>query len=599
MDYIQYIADRYSDDNIRKLIPVHLQKVLKNYRFYTDTWSNGRTLQTTFSMISGAIYNLSPIFELLSYADPKHRTVKIKAAYDTYSADNAPNMLHRVVPYSEHDDAYTIFIKHIPKGTSFITDMLNEAEETTVLQRMKNIELQLIQHSRHFIRIYKYSNYPNSYAILTNWVDTELLHKIMLLIPVIIGWKFYSEEELKTMDADTQKQCILENYVTHIFTNLYEFYKNDITIETFIDNIVEIFNAIVDLKDLSKLTFEAFTNNLANVINTKLHTSVKRDLDNTLNSIRSHERDLEPLYSKKQMLTKQLFLIEKALPEDVQPLVDALKITKAIEIIDTDDYELKIKVTAPLQFFDASDFKRYEANERSFFNDNKRLYGADAKYTLPIFHKIFVTHEYKLILQAIITLKAETSNYNADSLYVFTNTYSTSGIEQLHDNLPNPHHYYHNCWDRTKQQIRKAVTEGNYDLIPTLIVNSVQTVNVAENASFHKLLRDLTEENWREKTHLITKDGSIITWAQAIAIEMKNYKSITESVEETPKTPEEPEVTETIDEAVEQDIELMEGTIERTRDQLLEALHAQYTQPGQYTQVVIEEGETTEEDLEV
>ena len=65
MDYIQYIADRYSDDNIKKLIPVHLQKALKNYHFYTDTWSNGRTLQNTFSMISGAIYNLTPIFELL------------------------------------------------------------------------------------------------------------------------------------------------------------------------------------------------------------------------------------------------------------------------------------------------------------------------------------------------------------------------------------------------------------------------------------------------------------------------------------------------------------------------------------------------------
>lgn len=607
MDYIQYISDRYSDDNLYKLVPLHLQKVLKNYGFSTDTWSHGRTLQNAFSMFSGALYNLTPIFKLLSYADPTHKTIRLRAVYDTYSAESYIDSVRAIVPSTDNDAYNTIFIKHIPKGTTFITDTLASAEENNVLQRFKNIELQLIRDGKHFIRVYKNVDYPNSYAILTNWIDTELLHKIMLLIPVIIGWKFYSEEELKAMNADKQKQCILENYITHIFTNLYDFYKNDITLDTFTDNILEIFNTIIDLKDLSKLSFENFTNNLANTINNKLHTAVKRELDNTLSRIKSCENELEPLYSRKQMLTKQLFLVEKALPEDVQPFIDALKINKTIEIVDTDDYEIKIKVTAPLQFFDTSDFKRYQQNERSYYRDllDNKHYGEDAKIIGPIFDKIFIKQEYKLLLQSVISLKAETSNYNTDSLYVSTNTYSYTGAEALYDCLPNPHHYYFNCWDKTKQQIRKAVTEGNYELIPTLIVNSVQTINIAETTSFFKLLRDLTEDRWQKKTRLITKDGTIITWKQAVEIEKANYKSMSEPVEETPEITE--EITnEAINEAVEQDIALMEDVpttfvdnIEHTRDQLREALNAQTTQPGQYTQVVIEEGETTEEDLEI
>lgn len=599
MDYIQYMADRYSDDSLYKLIPIHLQKALKNYNFTTDTWSNGRTMRDAFNMFSNTLYNLTPIFKLLTYADSEHKPVRIKAAYETYTAESYVGSVTSIVPYSEYINTYNIFIKHIPKGTTFITDTLNSAEENGILKRMKNVELQLINDGRHFIRVYHYPDHPNSYAILTNWIDTEFLHKLMLLIPVIIGWKFYSEEELKAVDADKQTQYILENYITHIFTNLYEYYKQDITLETFIDNVLEIFNTIVNLKGLDKLSFENFTNNLANVINNKLHSAVKKDLDNTLARIKNYEEDLEPLYSKKQMLTKQLLLIEKAIPEDVQPLIDTLKITKAMEIIDADDYELKVRVTAPLQFFDTSDFKRYQQNARSYYRDNlDNGYYGEAEIVGPIFDKIFVKHEYKLLLQSVVSLKAETSNFNADSLYVYTNTYSYTGAEAQYNQLPNPHHYYYNCWDKTKQQIRKAVTEGNYDLIPTLIVNSVQTVNVAETTSFFKLLRDLTEDRWRKKTHLITKDGTTITWQEAVEIEKANYKSMSEPVEETP---EEPEVTETIDETTaEEDIpETFVDTIEHTRDQLRAAINAQAAQPGQYTQVVIEEGEATEEDLEI
>ena len=601
MNYTEYVSDRYSDDNIRKLIPLALNKALKNYSFSTNTWCNGRTLQDAFSHISGAMYNLSPIFQLLSWVNPAHTTVKLIAAYSTYSATDNVAHYTNIVPEKDSEMYYNIYIKHIPKGTTFLTDALSQAETNKDLIRMKNVELQLIQDGRHFIRVYKSTNVNNSYAILTNWVDSEFLNKVMLLIPVIIGWPYHSESKvIAEPNEEIRTHYILENYIADIFTNLYDFYNNTINLSTFKENLTTIFNEIIALKDLDKLSFENFTNNLANIINTKLRGAVKNELDTVNSRITDAERNLEAYYSKKQMLTKNLFLIEKASPDDIKPFIDALKTTKAIEIIETDDFELRIRVTAPLQFFDTSDFKRYQQNSRSYYREllDSNQFGNIPAIVAPIFDKIFITHEYKLLLQAVISIKADSSNYNNDAFYVSTNTYSYSGIEAIQTITPNPHHYYYNCWDKTKQQIRKAATEGNYDLIPTLIVNSVQTINVAENTSFHKLLRDLTEKRWRDKVHLIKKDGTELTWEQAIEIEKANYKSMSEPVEELVETIK--EVTEIVEETVEQAEDTLEtfvDTIEHTRDQLLEALRVQTTQ--EYTQVVIEEGDATPEDLEV
>lgn len=591
MNYDSYINNRYSNDMLYRDIPVQITKLVKNYNFFTNLWCRGRTLADAWSHASGALYNLAPIFKLLSYVDAEHRAIQLRTTYDTYSAENTPRSYDMIVPDGASEGTITIWLKHIPKGTTFITDILAEAEETGNLQRVKCVELQLINDGRHFIRVYKSNTAVNSYTVLTNWVDNNLIQKLLLLIPVLIGWQYHSDKDIENADPKIAEHYILENAITEIFTNLYEFYKQDINLNTFKEHMQTIFAQIIELKQLDQLSFETFTHNFANTINKKLHGAVKNELDSLLSRIADAERNLESYYSKKQMLTKQLFLVEKALPEDVKPFIDALKSTKAIEVIDTDDYEIKIRVTAPLQFFDPSDFKRYQVNDRSYYREllDSDRFGAPKDIAGAVFDKIFIKHEYKLLMQAIIVLKAETTSYTSDALSVYTCKYDYLGTESLHNATPNPHHYYFNCWDKTKQQIRKAVTDGNYDLIPTLIVNSVQTINVAENTSFHKLLAALTDKKWRNKVRLIQKDGTEINWEQAIKIEEANYKSLSEPVEELVETTE--EVTETVEETTETATGV--GNIELLRA----ALNAQTTQ--EYTQVVIEEGNATPEDLEI
>ena len=578
MNYSEYMHGPWGNERIRANMPTRLQKAIKNFSFLTDTWTQGRTLANAVSRCSNELYELGTLFRLLTYIAPNHTTVHIRTAYATYDANTTLTDHHDIIPGPGRDFYHTIWIKHIPKGTTFTTNILDNAEQNDLI-RLRNIENQLIVDSKHFIRVYKSNNGYSNYTLLTNYIDAELISKFTILIPIMIGCPYASEDEIENEETEAGKtQLKLQNAILNAFTNLYDFSKDAIDSTVFEENLKNIFEEIIVLKGLDKVTLADFMNNFATLINTKVHRQTQNELDAVTRSITSHEQDLEALYSKKQMLNKQLMLIKDATPDDVQPFITSLQNNKCITILDADDTDIKIKVTAPLQFFDSSDFKRYEANDRSYLHDNEESYGADSRFTLPILHKIFVTHEYKLLLDAIITLRTETARYNSDTLYVFAHTNSNNNTRSELTNLPNPHLYYYDCWEKTKQQIRKAVTEGNYDLIPTLIVNSVQTINVAENTSFFKLLRDLTEADWRAKTHLITKSGETITWQNAIDIEKESYKDITE-VEVKP------EITETVTE------ETHTVPRETTGLELLRtALHAQTTQ--EYTQVVIEEDNT-------
>ena len=92
--------------------------------------------------------------------------------------------------------------------------------------------------------------------------------------------------------------------------------------------------------------------------------------------------------------------------------------------------------------------------------------------------------------------------------------------------------------------IQKATTEKNYDLIPILIINSVQTINIAETQSFFKLLNCFEQASWRNKVKILTKEGKEISWDEAVNIEIKNYESMVTPIKETQT--EEPIVTEEV-----------------------------------------------------
>ena len=538
MDFYE-LMENYHQQNLQQNIPSHIYKIIKNYSHYTFTRPDGRTFQNAIYGLNNAISSYTVLYDLMRLISPTHKTLYFDTQYTAFSTDNAPTELADIVSLRTHyvsardTDFYRINVVHIPRGTTFVSNCLNEIEKENTITRLKTVELQLINGPTHYLKVFKHNDQTTpTYSILTNWVDKQLLHKIFLFIPIIIGWNYHSQEHLEDLKAANKSeelaQCILENMISSLFTTLYDCFKDKTDVTPFTQLFKEVCNAIIEIKELNKLNYTEFMNNFANAINNKIVRITQRDYDNIKANIANNERMLNEYYAKKEVLERQLSMAKTSTPDDVASFLDVIKQSKAIEILDADDKELRLKITAPLQFFTSSDFERYEQNGNSYYNTH--MYGADAKYTKPIFHKIFVTHEYKLLLGAVVEVKINDSTYDEQVLYVNARGGSAQVKSEL-TAVPNPHLYQYDCWAKTKNMIQKAIADKNYDLVPTLIVNSVQTINIAEPQSFQYLLDYLADPFWRQKVTILNKENKPLSWKEAIEVEKTNYKTMTTAVD--------------------------------------------------------------------
>ena len=220
-------------------------------------------------------------------------------------------------------------------------------------------------------------------------------------------------------------------------------------------------------------------------------------------------------------------------PADVQPLLDLIGQSDYIEIIDTTPTSLKIRITAPLQYFTENDFVSYENNENSEYNRHFKN-----KVDKTILHKLFVTRDYQLLAEGIVTIALNNS----------WNTYSSpisfeaqrGGIEDF-KNFPNPHLYHHNCWSAAKTEIMKNLNKDQYDLVVLQMIAAIQTINIAEHASFvNGLLNDFDTRIFHEKMHFIDKDKNTYTYGELYdkikkEIQQGEVQEAAKIIEEAPK----------------------------------------------------------------
>lgn len=549
MNYREYI-ENYSDVGFMQQTPDKLAKILNSYSVLWDTYVEGRTFKDALNSMNRTFSSLSNLFKLINYHTG--RTIYFHAGYRSYSTDTAPTSVASLISdryaYRSATDTefFRINLVHIPRGTTFVADVLERAEQANEIVRLKHIELQLINSPTHYIKVFEHNvNGQSNVTILTNWIDKSLIHKVLLFTPILMHWNIIEEDKLKELaekQAEEYPSVYINNAIPAIFDALFRLWNEQITGEEVTQIYTEICNNIIRLKELDKVHTESFINNLSHAVNKKIIANTKRDYETVVSNIRSYEENLKENYAKKEVLERRMLMQSSAQPDDVKALIDTINNNKAIEIIDANEDTLTILVTAPLQFFTSSDFERYEENTTSYYNLHS--YGTDAKYTKPIFHKIFITHEYKLLLSAYVELRVDNSSYTATTLEVRARGVHTSGISHHFKSVPNPHLYFYDCWSKSKTMIQKATTEKNYDLIPILIINSVQTINIAETQSFFKLLNCFEQASWRNKVKILTKEGKEISWDEAVNIEIKNYESMVTPIKETQT--EEPIVTEEV-----------------------------------------------------
>lgn len=446
-----------------------------------------RTLNSILNHIFGGYTCISPAISTL-YAFCKllknNPRLKIYSNYLSISSEMATNLentLLQTLDFPNIDtQAFNIVFYHVPKGKSYLKNVLDTIQNLT---RLKQIETYCIANTQHFIRIYRNFNASgnNTITIFSDQYNDHMLHTLCTMFPHLMDITpctsdapLSAKEQLYNKRVETLYQ-IFDILYKALISSIDQLYPtNEIT--AIASNLTKLTAEYAELFDFVSEYLDSFTKKLAHIKNAAATAFFEKELKSAKNTIIDYEKRLTDAYNLKMRVERQLILNKMATEEDIKPFTETIKNTKAIELLTTTENEMILRITAPLQYFQSSDFEAYEKNPNSTYSVSFK----NDSTLKRIFHKIFITREYKILFQAIIHVYIQ-DNYCNNCLHFYAEkVYSNPNLTEF----PNPHLYHHDCWGAAKAEMNKNICEGNYELVIMQMVAAVQSMNIAENASF-------------------------------------------------------------------------------------------------------------------
>ena len=290
-------------------------------------------------------------------------------------------------------------ILYFPSGIVRAISYLKDEEKLISDEnRLKNIELTLIEDGKHIVKIYKYNEKT---FIFTNNYSWNFLRKIISLIPIFNNIEF-EEEEVK----DIFKYYGALDYENWIASINKWYAKNN-------------FKKRYVTKSLKKL-FEAQANRKKENITNSIENKEVNELKNTIRLMA-----LMPDYS-----------------EIVNSNIDYLINNKILRVLHVypNDSKLLIQVNAPAKYYDIKYLEKYFDKGTVISYDNvKRL-----------LKEIYIDNLYELIFATKFVVNIEDCRVNA-----------TDQDNRNLGGFPHPHIMCYNCWGDNKTYIRKALAEQN------------------------------------------------------------------------------------------------------------------------------------------
>lgn len=457
--------------------------------FRDQCWfsSRSRTLQQILNHTHGHYYTSTSPFKMLYGMCALLKNNMQFAIYPEYITITSTMALDLEENLTSHlnfprvdSQKFNLILYHIPKGKSYLKPILDNLESP---RRLKQIETYCIQNSQHFIRIFENFNSSgtNTITVFSDYYNNALIYTLWTMLPHLMRITIHES------DTELTEEQILHNtratILYEFFNSIYKIFQNsnpdELTVDeinTFKQEIFQITTKYTEQFDFVSKALNSFTTYLSKVKNEVANSYYTRELNSTISTISRYEQNLETEYARKNKLERLLISIKQTSDEDIKPFIDCITTSKAIEILNTTNKEMVLRITAPFQYFQETDFEAYEKNPNSMYNEHFRKEPILQK----IFHKVFVTREYQLISQAIIHLQIQDS-YSENPLRFYAERYSNRpNLTQF----PNPHLYHHDCWGSAKSEMNKNIHEGNYELVVMQMIAAVQSVNIAENASF-------------------------------------------------------------------------------------------------------------------
>ena len=415
-------------------------------------------------------------------------------------------------------------IAYIPRSKTELKQKLAGIPQDN--ERLKGIENLLIQDIYHLIRVY---HIEKTILVITSDITVNMLKMLYAQLPNLLNLVVKPIENLE----EAPKSIIQYNQCVTLLRDLFKNFYDSLTQSNFNVDAAHQHNKQI-LLGLTELLIDdsqaqnTFIQNLANRRNIVQIQRLKNTETDLQNRINSYEADLNRYYERLAQTHRDLLLTKTLTPEDVQPFLDSLiSSNKTVEILETSNTDMILRITVPLQYYNPEHYQAYVNNPGSVPNLSLN------KREKEILYDTLINKKYAILLQAIIQLTISES----DGLLTFKANRTESDFTEM----PNPHLYYYNCWSEARSQINKAIANNDYELIIPQILAAVQSVNVAENASFiSHFIPDFTSDKWRNKIHFIDNETkeiiSLVELLNAPIPEKKEYQQIVLDEEEVTET---------------------------------------------------------------
>lgn len=355
-----------------------------------------------------------------------------------------------------------------------------------------NISLYLKETPKHRVRVYSneqhivvftnksiFDSFENDY--------TPLVRKLYAAIPLIMKW-----------DTETIGSKLLKSLGAEDHTVYWEMLCNFVEQNDFLKNLkyaplYELFDNISQLRA----------------------TPLKQKLNAKETDIRSYESALEKYYRERAQLLGELAQIENEKSAYDKDAIKLLVDKNVIHGLRTDQLvdgrgRLLFLCSAKLTAYDKRAAKNYING--SCFEPNSILQ--------KFYKHIFLDEE--LMLQ-----------FSEEVIFDFTNKAILAGhgyanrLIDFNTTIPNPHHWYFNCWGNYKTQLLRMLADCNLESAFYTVKNAIGSLNFTDGAvlgRFKTVMEAVIELNYRPKFILWREENysTLHTWAETYE-HYKNY----------------------------------------------------------------------------
>ena len=303
----------------------------------------------------------------------------------------------------------------------------------------------------------------------------------------------------------TQNERLLKNY--YLFTNK----MNDVAVarlagcmcahmNLFKESTRQIANALLSGNQASyselvtqyaaTATAELFKEQLKNTLeqmqgygSARTVRRLERSIQTKQNDIESYNNALKTQYDELRNLRRRLLAVQHEAEHETELKEFLTANENNITYARLADGHLYMRYRTPLLYWDEDIFNIL----RNSTNSNPIKQGNAEKQQL--IDDIFSTRKVTLWLDSGF-------KYGLDGDESFAHRYMEHEFNDVPPakGLPNPHHYYYNCWGDNEPAISRAQYEGNHVIAFAQIFAAIAGINLSDNTVLRRFVEDMLEQ---------------------------------------------------------------------------------------------------------